>query len=105
MTSNRNVPRSWPPLPKLPIVLALVASACATSPDRNDLHAVREPAEFGSDRFALVDGQNVHYVEAGEGPPVVLIPGAFSTYRVWNRVLPALARRHRVIAIDYLGAG
>ena len=31
---------------------------------------------YGSDRFTNVMGYNIHYVEAGEGPPVLLIPGA-----------------------------
>lgn len=29
---------------------------------------------YGSDRFANVMVHNIHYVEAGEGPPVLLIP-------------------------------
>jgi hypothetical protein len=28
----------------------------------------------GSDRFANVMGHNIHYVEAGKGPPAFLIP-------------------------------
>jgi len=105
MSSNRAPPRVSGSRPIFAVALALAASGCSTALDRNDLHEVRERAAFGNDRFAVVEGQNVHYVEAGEGQPVVLIPGAFSTYRAWNRVLPALAQRHRVIAIDYLGTG
>ncbi len=47
----------------------------------------------------------IHYVEAGSGRPVVLIPGAFSTYRVWNLLIPKLSRQFRVIAVDYVGVG
>jgi pimeloyl-ACP methyl ester carboxylesterase len=62
-------------------------------------------AEFGEDEFAEVDGYRLHYVEAGEGKPVICIPGSWSTYRVWNPILPILAKRFRVLALDYLGTG
>jgi pimeloyl-ACP methyl ester carboxylesterase len=85
--------------------LACFVPGCSGPIARNDGHRVYREADFGQDRFAVVRGFNVHYVDAGDGDPIVLIPGAFSTYRVWNRVLPALAERHRVIAIDYVGTG
>jgi pimeloyl-ACP methyl ester carboxylesterase len=62
-------------------------------------------AEFGEDGFVDIGGHWIHYVEAGQGPPVVLIPGSFSTYRTWNPILPILARDFRLLALDYLGTG
>ncbi|MEW6376578.1 MAG: alpha/beta hydrolase [Thermodesulfobacteriota bacterium] len=44
-------------------------------------------------------------MEVGEGPPLLLIPGAFSTYRGWNRMIPTLSKHYKLMAIDYLGAG
>lgn len=52
-----------------------------------------------------VDGVRLHYVTAGEGPPLVLVHGFPQTWWEWRRVLPGLARRFRVIAVDYRGAG
>ena len=54
-----------------------------------------------------VDGVELHYVERGEGPPVVLIHGN----TVWHRDFVAsglferLAENHRVIAFDRPGSG
>lgn len=62
-------------------------------------------AEYGEDEFVEVDGRWIHYVEAGRGTPVILVPGAYSTYRVWNPILPILAKEYRPIAVDRLGAG
>jgi pimeloyl-ACP methyl ester carboxylesterase len=62
-------------------------------------------ADFGEDEFAEVGGYRLHYVEAGKGTPVILIPGSFSTYRTWNPILPILAKSFRVLAMDYLGTG
>jgi pimeloyl-ACP methyl ester carboxylesterase len=57
----------------------------------------------GQDRFILLQNQRVHYVEAGEGEPLVMIPGSFITYRIWNQLLPLLALEYRVLAPEYPG--
>lgn len=68
-------------------------------------YSLMAKAEFGEDEFVEIDGYLLHYVEAGKGAPVLLIPGAFSTYRVWNPILPILAGEYRVLALDCLGIG
>lgn len=68
-------------------------------------YSLMAKAEFGEDEFAEIDGYRLHYVEAGKGPPVLLISGSFSTYRAWNPLLPILAKEYRVLALDYLGTG
>lgn len=52
-----------------------------------------------------VEGVRLHYVTAGEGPPLVLVHGFPQTWWEWRRILPGLARRFRVVAVDYRGAG
>jgi pimeloyl-ACP methyl ester carboxylesterase len=48
----------------------------------------------------------VHYVDhGGEGPPVVLVHGLGGSHANWCAVAPALARSHRVLAIDLPGFG
>jgi pimeloyl-ACP methyl ester carboxylesterase len=39
----------------------------------------------------------------GAGPPLVLLHGFLDTWRVWELVLPALERRHDVLAITLAG--
>jgi len=72
---------------------------------KNDQHRVYLKAKYGMDKFVVVRGYNLHYVEAGEGEPIFLIPGAFSTYRHWNRVIPYLSENYKLFGIDYLGVG
>ena len=43
--------------------------------------------------------------EAGRGPPVLLIHGLGCSSFTWRKLIPALARTHRVIAIDLKGFG
>ena len=61
--------------------------------------------KYGKNKFATVGGHNIHYIEAGSGKPLLLIPGLFSTCSTWNRVVPFLSKEYMVIAIDYLGVG
>ncbi len=56
----------------------------------------------------LVDGLQTHYLEAGEGEPVVLLHGGefgVSAEIGWERLIPALSRHYRVLAPDMLGFG
>src|SRR5947207_9807825 len=50
----------------------------------------------------LVDAMGVptYVVDAGEGPPVVLIHGYGDTADGWRRVVPGLLDTHRVVAVD-----
>jgi pimeloyl-ACP methyl ester carboxylesterase len=72
---------------------------------RNDQHKTYLKPKYGVDKFVVVQGYNIHYVEAGEGEPILLIPGAFSTYRHWNRIIPYLSKQYKLLCIDYLGVG
>lgn len=56
--------------------------------------------------FITVQGVRLHYVTAGDGPPIVLLHGASASLRDFDAsILPGLARHHRVIAFDRPGYG
>ncbi|MEU2614402.1 alpha/beta hydrolase [Micromonospora sp. NPDC007271] len=52
-----------------------------------------------------VNGATLAYDEAGTGSPVVLVHAGIADRRMWRAQLPALAARHRVIAVDLRGYG
>jgi pimeloyl-ACP methyl ester carboxylesterase len=57
-------------------------------------------------RFITVDGARLHYVEAGEGPPILLIHGLGGQLRNFSyALLERLAETNRVILLDRPGAG
>src|SRR6266849_6126985 len=56
-------------------------------------------------RTARIDGVDIHYLTAGQGEPLVLLHGYTQTSEAWRGVIPALARRFRVIAPDLPGIG
>ena len=55
--------------------------------------------------YARVNGVNLHYVEGGKGEAVLLLPGWPQTWWSYHKVMPALAEKYRVIAIDIRGMG
>lgn len=58
-------------------------------------------------RFVEVDGVRLHYVDRGSGRPIVLLHGNWSLLQDFETsgLLPAAARKYRVIAFDRPGFG
>jgi pimeloyl-ACP methyl ester carboxylesterase len=82
----------------LPLLVALASQWCVA-------RAAIEPADG---TFTASDGVKMHYLEAGHDSPVVLIHGfSGSAKGNWfsNGVAEALAKNHRVVAIDCRGHG
>ncbi len=50
-------------------------------------------------------GGEIAFVDEGDGPPLVLLHGFPTSSLLWRRVLPPLAARMRVLAVDLLGYG
>jgi len=61
-------------------------------------------ADFRSE-YARVGGTRLHYVAGGTGSPLVLLPGWPQTWWQFRKIMPALARHYRVIAVDLRGMG
>jgi len=55
--------------------------------------------------FKTSDGVNLHYIEAGSGKPLVLIPGWSQTAAQFKHQIEGLSDKYRVIAIDMRGHG
>jgi pimeloyl-ACP methyl ester carboxylesterase len=54
---------------------------------------------------AQVNGTRLHYVTAGEGPPVMLLHGWPQTWYEWRHVIDLLAGEYQVVAPDLRGFG
>ncbi len=66
---------------------------------------VRADAAETQSRFVEVFGQRMHYVELGEGDPILFIHGQPASSYLWRNVMPHVAKRGRAIAIDLIGMG
>jgi pimeloyl-ACP methyl ester carboxylesterase len=91
--------------------IGILASAAATIAAMTVYNVYRarkaEREHLPAGQFVTVDGVRLHYIERGEGPPVVLLHGNVVTDEDFDNsgVLDLVAKRHRVIAFDRLGFG
>jgi len=82
----------------LGVVLSLTAGTSA------DPFVARLGGNFVS-ATAKVNGTELHYVRGGHGPAVVLIHGYPQDWSEYREIMPRLARRFTVVAVDLRGVG
>jgi len=70
-----------------------------------EFHRGPMPGEPAKATYAEVAGTRVRYLDVGQGPAVVLLHGYASSLETWALLIPELAPRHRVIALDLKGFG
>lgn len=60
---------------------------------------------FETDDFAAEDDVRIHFVQGGDGPPLLLLHGYPMTHAAWAKEADQLAERYRVVAPDLRGYG
>ena len=76
------------------------------APDSGSAPAVAISAEFPYEsKYVDVLGESMHYVEEGEGAPILFLHGNPTSSYLWRNVLPFLQPLGRVIAVDNIGFG
>ncbi|MFW6051772.1 MAG: alpha/beta fold hydrolase [Myxococcota bacterium] len=56
-------------------------------------------------RLAHIDGRRVHFIDEGEGTPVLLVHGNPTWSYLWRKVIDRLRGQFRLVAPDLLGLG
>jgi pimeloyl-ACP methyl ester carboxylesterase len=84
------------------VAVAVTAAGCSALPLLS-YTAVREAQP--ADHFLRVGNQWVYVEQAGKGEAVVLLHGFGASSYSWRKVLPDLAQRFHVVAIDLNGFG
>jgi haloalkane dehalogenase len=56
-------------------------------------------------RFVTVKGSQMHYVEQGQGDPILFVHGNPTSSYLWRNVIPLLTGSGRCIALDLIGMG
>lgn len=90
-------------------VALLGLTACATllmgaakAPNSTELAAT--PAGFSSAN-TRVNGTRLHYLRGGHGPAVILVHGFPEDWVEYRAIMPRLAKRFTVVAVDLPGVG
>jgi non-heme chloroperoxidase len=82
--------------------LAVAAAVGAATTASGTAHA-QAPGTVG--HVTTSDGVELHYLEAGSGKPILMIPGWSQTAEQFRHQLTGLSDRYRVIAVDMRGHG
>ena len=72
------------------------------------LHSIQVASaedEFRSRFFQSSDGVELHYLEAGVGETLVLVPGWTMPAEIWEHQIRHFAAKYRVVALDPRGQG
>ena len=72
------------------------------SPPARDGFAAEYP--FDS-RFLDLEGLRYHYVDEGQGEPLLMVHGNPTWSFAWRNLIKNLARDYRVLAVDHVGCG
>jgi pimeloyl-ACP methyl ester carboxylesterase len=75
---------------------------------KNDVNSTRAQlpeTSAAEERFVQIDGARMRYLQAGSGPPLILLHGLMAYSFSWRFNIPALSRYATVYAIDQIGAG
>lgn len=56
-------------------------------------------------QYVELNGVRMHYVDEGTGEVVLCLHGEPSWSYLYRKVIPPIARRHRVVALDFIGFG
>jgi non-heme chloroperoxidase len=83
--------------------LALAATVGAEMAPASRPARAQTPGTAG--QVTTSDGINLHYLEAGSGKPILMIPGWSQTAEQFKYQLSGLSDRYRVIAVDMRGHG
>ncbi|WP_385879930.1 alpha/beta fold hydrolase [Umezawaea endophytica] len=95
------------------VVILLCALGCTAAPSSSEAAeafdaATRNDEAFNrqfTHEFADVDGVRLHYVKGGTGEPLVLLHGWPQSWYEWRDIMPDLARKYTVYALDLPGLG
>jgi pimeloyl-ACP methyl ester carboxylesterase len=101
------LPTRRPPSWRTPTLLAAAAGLAASFLYVQAKKAAVERRHPPAGKFVDVDGVRLHYIERGEGPPLVLLHGngLFASDFEFSGLLDKAAEQYRVIAFDRPGFG
>jgi len=85
--------------------LALNSNALAMPKGTSDAELVEKLKGFKSASITTPGGIRIHYVEGGQGEPLILLPGWPETWWEYHKIMPVLATHFHVIAVDIRGMG
>lgn len=85
-----------------PVVVSLIVEALRPTPSTPDKLAWAPEIPI---QYAVVHGHRLRYIRTGQGPNLVLLHTLRTQLDIFQKVIPTLAERFTVYAMDYPGHG
>ena len=88
------------------VIIGLLFSLTAIAQDKRTTDQL--VAKLGKgfvSNTAKVNGTTLHYVRGGNGPAIILLHGFPMDWYVYHKVMPLLAKKFTVVAVDLRGVG
>jgi len=71
----------------------------------NSQHLDEWASKYAPGKFINLEGHSTHYIEKGEGDPIILLHGFGGDSNSWDGNIDALAEHFKVYALDLWGCG
>lgn len=89
----------------LGLVVAHAQAAGTREVETLTLAEVRAKYQLPNSRYIDVDGVDLHYVDEGSGPVVLLLHASYMGLRSWDGIASRLKQGFRVVRLDFPNAG
>lgn len=70
----------------------------------NEQEAISAEFPFES-KYMEIEGSKLHYIDEGEGDPMLFIHGIPTSSYMWRNIIPDVSKSARCIAVDLIGMG
>ncbi len=92
------------------LILTTIATSTSKAQEIYPGKATKVEKDISADfpfesKFIELGNEKVHYVESGEGDPILLLHGLPANLYLWRNIIPNIDNNKKVIAIDFLGFG
>jgi len=78
--------------------LLLLFYLCACTSSSSDTAKQNGSRSVPKAKRIFINGDSIHYIDVGEGDPIVFVHGAFGDYRTWDAQMDTFAQHYRVIS-------
>ncbi len=87
------------------ILFAFIAGCSSIQYTTEDVKKELQQEKIGTSRFIKIQGNTMHYLEDGQGEPMILIHGWLCWGAYWKKIIPQVRARYHIYAPDLLGHG
>lgn len=75
-------------------VLLFILCSCNNYTAKTQSEAGTEPGL----KSIFINGDSIHYIDKGQGDPIILVHGSLGDYRTWSVQMESFSKNHRVFA-------